>query len=266
MNTNEENNQSKPEYHPEDQPSPEFYQSEEYLKQHDVLFSKQRNPFQDFLPVEFFHWCGMDNAGERGILSEILNDFPEYVNIKNRVEETGLMVSSRLNLVDNVKVLLEFPGSEHSYSNENGNFLMYAVSYRSHKVTNFVLDNHKDKIDWNCRTRINDSIYHLAARNGNFRLWDEIPEEVFQKIGYQENKAGKNCLLLGVEGYLQFQDYISFEALIRHFKKADYTVVNACGQSAMDIIERENKALKRKNHSTRHLSVMRFLMGIPEPE
>lgn len=245
-------------------PDDSHYKSEEYLLAQEEALKAQKMTMQDFLPVEFFHWIGMQGAGERGIISIILEDHPEYINILNRVNENALMVAARLNLVDTIKVLLENPDVNVSYSNENGSFLMYAVSYQSKNVINYVLDNHYNKIDFDCLTIINDTIYHLAARNCNIRLWQEITPEHFEKFAKIENLAGNDCLALAIEGYFQYKNHNAFEEVARHFGKVDVNKKNTQGISIYNRIKNEERRLILLNQPYTHLSPLKFMLGIDE--
>lgn len=245
-------------------PNEDYYKSEDYLKEQEKAFKKQKTAFQNFLPVEFFHWAGMENSGERGILSIILEDHPEYINCTNRINETALMVAARLNLVDNLKVLIETPGVDISYSNENGNFVMYAATYRSRNVLNFILDNYKDKIDYNCRSIIGDTIFHLTARQSYSRFWEDIDSDIISKYKYDENQAGNNCLSLAIEGYLQYRNHIALEAVLKHFKKSDLYVPNKFGETIMDNIKNTERNLILSKRSLDVLAPMKALLGIDQ--
>ena len=243
-------------------PDEKYYKSEEYLKEHEKAFKKQKTEFQNFLPVEFFHWAGMENSGDRGILSIILEDHPEYINIQNRNNETALMVAARLNLVDNLKVLLEAPGVDISYTNENGNFVMYAATYRSRNVLNYILDNHKDKIDYNCRSIIGDTIFHLTARQAYSRFWEDIDKDIIGQYKYNENQAGNNCLSLAVEGYIQYKNHIALESVLQHFKKPDLYAPNKFGETIIDKIKYTERDLIIRKKSADFLAPMKLLLGI----
>lgn len=241
----------------------EYYRTEEYLLAQERAFKKQKNPFQDFLPIEFFHWVGMNDAGERGIISLILEDHPEYINIKNKTNETGLMVAARLNLLDNLKVLIENPDVDISYSNENGNFVMYAITYNSHKVINYIFDNHKDKIDFDCKTIINDSLFHLAARNANMRIWErEITQDLFNKYGYEKNHADQNCLDLAIDGYFDNKNILAFDEVFKFFKRSDIYTKNKDGNSIVDRINYKEKELILYKQPTKFLMPLKAILGL----
>lgn len=186
---------------------------------------------KSYFPIEALHWAGMQDK-DLPNLKKILDIYPDYINVRNKFEDTLLTIAAREGNLKIVQYLVEEKNMNVNQNTPDGNALIVSLKKQHHDVVEYFLN--KD-IDINTTNHLGENYLFLSVPLGSYKILSKLVEK---NINFNHlNHNNENILFKFFTTCTEHKNYPCFELLLENINPNIVIKHNNKGETIFEFLE-----------------------------